>query len=95
MKIDGMRSGPIGRTDSSTRTQKKGHVKSESAGKDSIQVSTSADKLAALQEASGDDVRVDKVQEIKERIASGDYHVEAGDIADKIIEHLIQKRAVG
>ena len=42
-----------------------------------------------LAAASSDDVRTDKVAALKSAIDSGTYSVPAGDVADKLIAHLL------
>ncbi|MGI6707481.1 MAG: flagellar biosynthesis anti-sigma factor FlgM [Clostridia bacterium] len=46
-------------------------------------------KQAALAAAkAGEDIRDAKVQSIRERIRKGTYQVDAGAVADKILEHI-------
>jgi negative regulator of flagellin synthesis FlgM len=43
-----------------------------------------------LASANTDDVRADKVAALKSAIDSGTYNVPAGDVADKLIDHLLE-----
>lgn len=56
--------------------------------RDQLQISqTGRDYHVAKQEvADAPDIREDKVTQVKSRIASGNYKVEAGDFAAKLIE---------
>ena len=52
---------------------------------------TASISAAAVAAASGvSDVRMEKVAAIQEALASGTYAVSAGDVADKLIDRLLQ-----
>ncbi|MVP01543.1 flagellar biosynthesis anti-sigma factor FlgM [Paenibacillus lutrae] len=53
--------------------------------KDEVQISTEAKQLLG---AAGDEVRARKVEELKQQVRSGTYHVEAGKIAEKLLPYL-------
>ena len=61
---------------------------------DKVNVSTAADKMKSMSQVASDvpEIRVDRVREIQEQIANGTYHVSAEDIADKLVDHVIQQR---
>ena len=56
---------------------------------DSAQLSSIGSVLAQAV-SSLSDVRTDKVESIKSAIASGNYNIPAGAVADKLIESLLQ-----
>ncbi len=60
-------------------------------GKDAISISSQAkdfqEVLMALKKAP--DVRADKVDELSRRLESGNYRVDSGEIAEKIIRSVI------
>ena len=57
------------------------------AGRDEVQISQAGRdyQVAKQAVAQAPDVRMDKVAELKSRIASGEYQVSAGDFASKLI----------
>lgn len=62
---------------------------------DAAQVSISAEarklqKVVALAE-QGDELRAEKVRQIKEQIENGTYHVEAADVAKSMARHEISR----
>lgn len=73
-----------------TRSQKDEKRQAEQTG-DVAQVSISPEarklqKVVALAER-GDDLRADKLRQLKEQIDNGTYHVEAADVAKSIARH--------
>lgn len=66
----------------------------EAAKGDTVDISSQFDELRQLSDAARDvsDVRMEKVAPLKEKIAKGEYHVSAEDIADSIVEHVMQRR---
>ena len=73
------------KTNKTAKTQNTGNV---SAGRDEVQISrTGLDYQIAKQAvANAPDIREDKVSDLKSSIASGNYHVEDGDFASKLLE---------
>lgn len=64
-------------------------VKNNKSGSlDKIEISQTCREyqIAKQSVSASDDVREDKVREIKERIESGNYEVSAGDLAARLIE---------
>jgi negative regulator of flagellin synthesis FlgM len=62
---------------------------------DAAQVSISAEarklqKVMALAER-GDELRAEKLQQLKEQIENGTYHVEAADVAKSIARHEVSR----
>ncbi|MBN9430326.1 MAG: flagellar biosynthesis anti-sigma factor FlgM [Burkholderiales bacterium] len=52
---------------------------------DKVQLSQTSRNLAAEAAAGGDAVRADKVNEVREAISKGEFHVSAKVVADKMI----------
>ncbi len=69
-----------------TKDTKK-EVTASTGKKDEVILSTNAQEFGQLMQAAKgmSEVREDKVKEFSERIASGNYHVDAKDIAEKMI----------
>jgi flagellar biosynthesis anti-sigma factor FlgM len=63
--------------------------KAQVGGADSATLSAGA-KLASHM-ANVSDVRMDKVTSVQQSLASGTYHVDAGKVADKIMQSMVQK----
>lgn len=59
--------------------------------KDEVVLSTQAQEFAHILQKIKNmpDVREEKVQELTQRIQSGEYHVEAKDVADKMIGRVL------
>lgn len=71
------------------KTSAKNNVKStKSNSSDKIEISTLGRDLQVAKKAVSetDDVRWDRVNEIKQRMQSGTYNVSAEEIADKMVE---------
>lgn len=64
-------------------------AKTRAGGADSATLSAGA-KLASHM-ANVSDVRMDKVTSVQQALASGTYHVDAGKVADKIMQSMVQK----
>ncbi|MDK2807602.1 MAG: negative regulator of flagellin synthesis FlgM [Clostridiales bacterium] len=64
-------------------------AKTDSAGSfsDSLQLSQTGKDMQVAKQAvkDADDVREDKVNDLKARLASGTYNVSAEDLADKLV----------
>lgn len=76
------------------RSQKdeKGHTE-QTGNVAQVSISTEARKLqkvATLAER-GDDMRAEKLRQLKEQIDNGTYHVEAADVAKSIARHEVSK----
>lgn len=65
----------------SLRTDKK------DLGKDQIQISSEAKELLEANVAQSTS-QAEKVQQLKQSVATGTYHVEAGKIAEKLLPYL-------
>lgn len=74
----------------------KKEVVKPSSRQDSISISEESRlKQQALQAVKqAPDIRPDRVEELKERIAAGTYTVEAGEVAEKMIERAIVDKLV-
>lgn len=65
------------------------NIKTNTMGRDEVQISSTYGKdflTAKKAVAEAPDVRADRVAELKERINSGNYDVDAGSFADKLLE---------
>lgn len=69
------------RTDSGSGAHSAGQ---SSAGKSSVDLSSAARHLAALQDGSGD-IQAQKIQQIRDAIASGQLQIDPGRIADGLL----------
>ncbi|PIQ96525.1 MAG: flagellar biosynthesis anti-sigma factor FlgM [Nitrospinae bacterium CG11_big_fil_rev_8_21_14_0_20_56_8] len=65
----------------------------KTGGTENVNVSSQAkDIQAALQAArSAPDIRVEKVERIKQLIAQGKFHVDSRDLAEKILKDIISE----
>lgn len=59
--------------------------------KDEVVLSSQAQEFAQILQniKNMSDVREDKVKELTERISSGEYHIEAKDVAEKMIGRVL------
>lgn len=84
-----MRIDTVNRIYETYQTQAATNVKKQEkvTSKDEVTFSSEAKKFAEVKKMLSDvpDVRWDKVNEIKERMASGNYNVKAEEVADKIL----------
>ena len=73
------------RNEKQSRTQKTGGT---TAARDEVTISQTGYDYQIAKQAVADssDIREDKVAEVKARINSGNYQVDAGDFANKLIE---------
>ena len=71
----------------SNATRRKTEVKKSVYTKDSVEISEFGKDIQVAKQAvaQADDVRMDKVQEIKARMANGTYNVPMGALADKLL----------
>src|SRR5262245_9157131 len=78
-----------------TSVRGKGDSKGIERSADAAQVSISAEARKLQQvvtlAAHGDDLRAEKVRQLKEQIAQGTYHVEAADVAKDIARSEISR----
>lgn len=56
--------------------------------KDEVQISAQAHEMLVAQGGIDAELRSKKVQELKQSVSSGTYHVEAGHIAEKLYPYL-------
>lgn len=82
-------------TDTKLRGQKKVrsaavNAPASMAGRDRVELSSSSMDVRKIQEVLQEtpEVRLDKVQELKEKIAGGEYHVDSRELADKMLTSL-------
>jgi flagellar biosynthesis anti-sigma factor FlgM len=65
-----------------------GEVKTQQSGESAkVNISQEARELQRIAELAraGDDLRAGKVRQIREQVATGEYHVEAKDVAESIL----------
>lgn len=58
--------------------------------KDEVQISAAAKELLSTSQASGAD-RTEQIEQLKRSVATGNYHVEAGKIAEKLLPYFKNK----
>ncbi|WP_054957457.1 flagellar biosynthesis anti-sigma factor FlgM, partial [Paenibacillus dakarensis] len=58
--------------------------------KDEVSISTEAMEMLHAQERANDPARVQKIQSLKEQVASGTYQVSADKLAEKLLPHFKQ-----
>lgn len=84
-----MRIDTVNRIYETYQTQTVANIKKQEkvTSKDEVTFSSEAKKFAEVKKMLSDvpDVRWDKVNEIKERMASGNYNVKAEEVAEKIL----------
>ena len=88
MKINGIQS--VGGTNPYNRNQEtRSNDSKNTKGKqrDEVRISPEAQELLEAQ-AGGDTARVRKLQELKQSVSTGTYHVEANQIAEKLFPYL-------
>lgn len=69
--------------------------KKSTKGKDVLDISSTAKEYQIAQKAISQipDIRMDKVQEIKNKIESNTYNIDANQIADKIVNSIFDSKA--
>ena len=89
MRIDAM--AEISQIYQANGVKKKAGVSSAYATRDSVEISSFGRELQVAKQAvaQAEDVRMDKVQELKARIANGTYDVPMGALADKLLSGFI------
>ena len=75
----------------SNGTKRKTAVNNSSYTKDSVEISEFGKDIQVAKQAvaQAEDVRMDRVQELKARIANGTYNVPMGALADKLLSRFI------
>ncbi len=75
--------------------QEKSGAPKESQAADRVELSTASRDVQKIQEVlkSTPDVRTEKVQELKSKIESNEYSVDAREIANKMVSNLIEDLA--
>jgi flagellar biosynthesis anti-sigma factor FlgM len=74
--------------DKSVGQKKAADLKSQRSGESAkVNISQEARELQRIAELArtGDELRADKVRQLKEQVAAGEYHVEAKDVATSIL----------
>jgi negative regulator of flagellin synthesis FlgM len=88
MKINGIH--PVGGTNPYSRSQETRTSEwksSKQKQKDEVRISSEAQELLEAQ-GSNDTTRLQKIQELKQSVSTGTYHVEARQIAEKLLPYL-------
>ena len=75
----------------SNGTKRKTAVNNSSYTKDSVEISEFGKDIQVAKQAvaQAEDVRMDRVQELKARIANGTYNVPMGALTDKLLSRFI------
>lgn len=70
------------------KTTRSGGVKKAGSVRDEVQISQAGRdyQIAKQAVANASDIREDKVAELKKKVDSGNYKVDAGDFASKLLE---------
>ncbi|KHF35028.1 flagellar biosynthesis anti-sigma factor FlgM [Paenibacillus sp. P1XP2] len=55
--------------------------------KDEVSISSEAIEMLEAQERNSDPERAKRIQDLKQQVSSGTYHVEAGKIAEKLMPY--------
>ncbi len=55
--------------------------------KDEVSISSEAIEMLEAQERTSDPERAKRIQDLKQQVASGTYHVESGKIAEKLMPY--------
>lgn len=78
------------------QTENRAHIKTKETKKDEVALSEDALKFAKLvREASkAEDIRVEKVNELKTKISSGTYNIDGKLVADKIVEEAFTEKLI-
>lgn len=75
--------------------QKQAEIRTESASKarkkDQVQISAAAKEMLTTSKLSQAE-RAERINELKQSVASGTYQVEAGKIAEKLLPYLTNNR---
>ena len=89
MRIDAM--SEVSQLYQSNGTKRKTGPAKSAYTKDSVEISEFGKDLQVAKQAvaQAEDVRMDKVQELKARIANGTYNVPMGALADKLLSGFI------
>ena len=89
MRIDAM--SEVSQLYQSNGTKRKTGAAKSAYTKDSVEISEFGKDLQVAKQAvaQAEDVRMDKVQELKARIANGTYNVPMGALADKLLSGFI------
>ena len=89
MRIDAM--SEVSQLYQSNGTKRKTAVNNSSYTKDSVEISEFGKDIQVAKQAvaQAEDVRMDRVQELKARIANGTYNVPMGALADKLLSRFI------
>jgi negative regulator of flagellin synthesis FlgM len=70
-------------------------IPSAAAGRDRVELSSGSLDVQKIQEILQEtpDIRLDKIQELKEKIEKGEYHVDSLQLADKMLMSLLSEEA--
>ncbi|MDS1029505.1 flagellar biosynthesis anti-sigma factor FlgM [Bacillota bacterium LX-D] len=68
--------------------------KSENIQQDSVELSAQAKEIAELQKKAGQlpEVRQERVADLKQKIAQGQYQIPAEKLADKLLQTIAQEK---
>ncbi|GGF96385.1 flagellar biosynthesis anti-sigma factor FlgM [Paenibacillus aceti] len=87
MKInDTGRVGAINSYQRQYESQRKG-LDHKSRRKDELSISTEGMELLKAQESAQSPERLQRIEELKEQVSTGTYHVDAGKLAEKLLPY--------
>lgn len=78
------------------QTENRAHIKAKEAKKDEVVLSEDALKFAKLVKETSkvEDIRAEKVNELKSKISSGTYNIDGKLVADKIVEEAFTEKLI-
>jgi negative regulator of flagellin synthesis FlgM len=88
MKIDQFHNGYVSNNYKTSDDRKKGHVDGSTVKKTTVEISSQAKALVKRISESEDTHFSDKVEAIRRSVKDGTYSVDAGKIADRILEKI-------
>ena len=79
----------VAAVDNTNKTASTKKASGAAAGRDEVQISSFGRdyQIAKNAVAEAPDIREEKVTEVAAKVNSGSYRVDAGDFADKLLEH--------
>lgn len=78
------------------QTENRAHIKAKEAKKDEVVLSEDALKFAKLvkETSKAEDIRAEKVNELKSKISNGTYNIDGKLVADKIVEEAFTEKLI-
>jgi len=63
------------------------HVNKKKLQKDQVSISNEAQEMLEAKMRSGTPERAQKIEDLKQQVSTGTYHVDAGKIAEKLLPY--------